>query len=883
MNEAITTVTRIEDGSVPFPDADELKALLKALKAGFHFKPARTLLAMARERDPGNLFVAQQLALCTYKDEDLPPDIRFRRALDVLEEIGLREPDEFAARYAEAKCSLTETLALGGAVYKRRFEFDGQLDHLHQALGYYRAAWDTDPEQDLGYGGINAAYILDLIASRMRALAARQGVPAEKASEAKKREDGARALREEIATRLEARAKAEPALLAEHWFLATLAEAHLGLGDYARAAQHLAAARALEPDPWEMQTTFRQLVGLARLQEHRPPPEGQAVEEWAPVWKALHAYLGDDTATALGCHRGKVGLALSGGGFRASLFHLGVLARLAEMDVLRSVEVLSTVSGGSIVGAHYYLELKALLESKADAEIRRDDYIALVDRVRERFLAGVQKNVRVSVLDNLVDNLRMIFTKAYSRSHRLGDLYESLLYAEIGTQPRRETPRSMSELVINPVGEKGFHPKFSNWRRSARVPVLLLNATSLNSGHSWQFTARSMGEPPGAVHGEVDVNERYRRLNYEQAPLPELKTYRLGHAVAASSCVPGLFEPLVLEGLYPGRTIRLVDGGVHDNQGVSGLLNEGCTAILCSDASGQMSDERRPTDTMLGVPLRANSILMDRVREAEYQDLQARVESGALQGLFFIHMKQDLDSLPIDWIECQDPTSVPPSFPATTPYGVDRDLQRRLAAIRTDLDSFSEVEANALMLSGYLMTEHQFEELQREHERDGKKGKWGEYDVTAERGRWRFRLLESLIRQPPDASDARRQDLERQLEAGAALFFKIWVLSPVLRKVAVAAGAAALAALAWLVWTSWNVPVLDAKVTWGVVVLMLAGIALGIVVPVVKWLQPDKAVRGYLWKFVVAVAGFLFARLHLAVFDRIFLRRGRLERLLKLP
>ena len=35
-----------------------------------------------------------------------------------------------------------------------------------------------------------------------------------------------------------------------------------------------------------------------------------------------------------------------------------VLARLAEMDVLRSVEVLSTVSGGSIVGAHYYLEVK---------------------------------------------------------------------------------------------------------------------------------------------------------------------------------------------------------------------------------------------------------------------------------------------------------------------------------------------------------------------------------------------------------------------------------------------------------------------------------------------------------------------------------------------
>jgi predicted acylesterase/phospholipase RssA len=49
---------------------------------------------------------------------------------------------------------------------------------------------------------------------------------------------------------------------------------------------------------------------------------------------------------------GKVGLALSGGGFRAAFFHVGVLARLAD------VEALSCVSGGSILGALYYLELR---------------------------------------------------------------------------------------------------------------------------------------------------------------------------------------------------------------------------------------------------------------------------------------------------------------------------------------------------------------------------------------------------------------------------------------------------------------------------------------------------------------------------------------------
>jgi predicted acylesterase/phospholipase RssA len=54
----------------------------------------------------------------------------------------------------------------------------------------------------------------------------------------------------------------------------------------------------------------------------------------------------------------KVGLALSGGGLRAPFCHLGVLARLAELNVLRHVDVLSRVSGGSIVGGYYWLALR---------------------------------------------------------------------------------------------------------------------------------------------------------------------------------------------------------------------------------------------------------------------------------------------------------------------------------------------------------------------------------------------------------------------------------------------------------------------------------------------------------------------------------------------
>src|SRR5919198_2487927 len=135
-----------------------------------------------------------------------------------------------------------------------------------------------------------------------------------------------------------------------------------------------------------MQTTFRQLVSIGRTQGCKLPEEGSDPKSWHPAWQTLLQLLGKDTEPALSCYRGKVGLALSGGGFRASLFHLGVLSRLAEMDVLRSVEVLSTVSGGSIVGAHYYLELQHLLQTKGDQAITREDYIALVKRIQGHFI-----------------------------------------------------------------------------------------------------------------------------------------------------------------------------------------------------------------------------------------------------------------------------------------------------------------------------------------------------------------------------------------------------------------------------------------------------------------------------------------------------------------
>src|SRR5579862_889675 len=50
--------------------------------------------------------------------------------------------------------------------------------------------------------------------------------------------------------------------------------------------------------------------------------------------------------------RNGIGLCLSGGGYRAALFHLGALRRLNELGILAKMSTISSVSGGSIISAH---------------------------------------------------------------------------------------------------------------------------------------------------------------------------------------------------------------------------------------------------------------------------------------------------------------------------------------------------------------------------------------------------------------------------------------------------------------------------------------------------------------------------------------------------
>ncbi|QCW81811.1 patatin family protein [Methylotuvimicrobium buryatense] len=866
MMNSVETADKILSGS-EFPDLTGLKELIGELKGELEFGKARRVLEKARDLYPEDIWVVQQLALCTYKDEERYPKHRFEEALTLLESIGLRDSKKRDA----------ETLSLGGAVYKRLWEFCGQIDHLYESLSFYRAAFETDPERDLGYAANNAAYILDLLAARAESLEHRNDIKTKEAQKFRKEASG---LREKILENLSARQN-DPDLSKNYWFSATIGEANFGLGNYAEAGQWLAKARATKPKEWEIQSTFRQWVSLAKIRGLDVPAETEKPDVWHEAWQALRQLLGDETANALMCYRGKVGLALSGGGFRASFFHLGVLARLAEADALRGVDVLSTVSGGSILGAHYYLEVQKLLEDSTK-KLNRDDYLDIIEKLQKDFLRGVQSNIRMRAFDDFIDNVRMLFSKRYTRSHKLGELYESKLYSQVD-DGKTDLPRKMPDLLVEPAQGrfkgKEFRPNFHNWRRRAKVPILMLNTTSLNSGHNWFFTASWMGEPPGLI--DIDSNDRYRRLYYWQAPEESLKNFRLGHAAAASSCVPGLFEPLVLEGLYPERAVKLIDGGVFDNQGIQGLIAEGCTLILCSDASGHLNDSYDPADDPGGVVLRTVSVLQDRIREAQYQDLQARLDSKALEGLFFVHTRKDLATQPLDWIGCDNP-SKQASEEQLTSYGIAKDLQDKIAALRTDLDSFTEVEAYSLMASGYLMAERQMKDLDQRHKAEGNPGTWGDFDIHAAPQRnWEFlKLKDILAEKPGQQATVQRKDLDLQLKVGNGLFFKAWHLMPALKIAAFAAIGLMLWMLYKLVVSQWHSIVFSMSV--GGLVLALVGLVAALFLPAMKWLNPKEEVRSIVIKVAIALTGYLMAKLHLLLFDRLFLERGRLARLLSL-
>ena len=205
--------------------------------------------------------------------------------------------------------------------------------------------------------------------------------------------------------------------------------------------------------------------------------------------------------------RAKLGLALAGGGFRASLFHLGVLRRMAELDLLRHVQVLSAVSGGSIVGALYVLLLKERLEDPAHTSISRAGYLEIVDELQHDLVGGIRKNLRTRLFMNPFTLLKVLLFKG-SLAAEMGRLYERHIFGGARARLQKSGARIVNgripltalRLRAAAVDRQGSAVKYNldvledRDRPGSAVTSLILNATSLNSGARFWFSPTEIGD-----------------------------------------------------------------------------------------------------------------------------------------------------------------------------------------------------------------------------------------------------------------------------------------------------------------------------------------------------------------------------------------------------
>lgn len=249
----------------------------------------------------------------------------------------------------------------------------------------------------------------------------------------------------------------------------------------------------------------------------------------------------------------RIGLALSGGGIRAAVFHLGVLRRLAEAGMLEQVVQISTVSGGSLVTGAIF--------SEADGQWPSS----------ERFLAEIYPRLR-----KLLSAGDLFSFKA------LG--FMGLLKKNVRIFDRRA--HILSELLRT---RWGIGLKLSDL---PATPVWHINTTCYETGKNWRFTHDSMGDWQFGRHYSPDI--------------------AVADAIAASAAVPYAIGALRLD-LPPdgwwetdpatkrplrkkdpaSSVVRLWDGGAYENLALEQLYKpasglEGCDVLICSDASGPL-------------------------------------------------------------------------------------------------------------------------------------------------------------------------------------------------------------------------------------------------------------------------------------------------------
>jgi predicted acylesterase/phospholipase RssA len=225
----------------------------------------------------------------------------------------------------------------------------------------------------------------------------------------------------------------------------------------------------------------------------------------------------------------KFGLALSGGGLRGCLYHLGIVRFLHDVGILPQVTHITAVSGGSIFAAHLALNWDRYNGSANDFDAAASDIISFVrldvrNRILRRFPLAIPLRWSLRLLGRT--------SRKLSRTGLLEYHYEKYLYGQ----------RSLFELP-----EK---------------PQLHILATNLSEGCLCSFHRNGLL----MVRRQQKSRFRIDRIHIGLATVPM--------AVTASSAFPGFFPPLELTAVEVGANVgefgrqAYTDGGVYDNLGV---------------------------------------------------------------------------------------------------------------------------------------------------------------------------------------------------------------------------------------------------------------------------------------------------------------------------
>jgi NTE family protein len=340
-----------------------------------------------------------------------------------------------------------------------------------------------------------------------------------------------------------------------------------------------------------------------------------------------------------------IALCLSGGGFRAALFHLGALRRLNELGILTQVDQLSAVSGGSIFASY----LATALSSRLANETSIRDWDA---QVAIPFRAFTQANLRTRPL---LKWLALPWNWA-TTSLPVEDMTRSF-------------ERTLTPLQLKDLPER---------------PQFLFCSTDMTFGCNWVF---------GKDQIEDFREEQQHRLFSSGG-------FSLGRATAASACFPPVFDAMHLTAnnkqvAYSKRDrallkqgsaedIRLTDGGVYDNLGLEPVWKSART-ILVSDGGAVFQIHSNRTLPMR--LLRYSSIIDHQVGSLRRRWLIASFLDQEMEGAYW-----GIGSTSEHYY--------------TSALGYSEEvIDQVISRIRTDLDAFTPAEVAVLENHGYCLAE----------------------------------------------------------------------------------------------------------------------------------------------------------------------------------